>query len=385
LYKIYICKNYKYHYIYTPDGFVAIMKQIGTTKTMQYVAKDHLGSVMALYDTTRTLIEEFSYDAWGRRRNPTNWTYTSVPTATNTRHGFTGHEHLDKYALINMNGRVYDPVTGRFLSPDPVLQDPANAQNYNKYSYVLNNPLKYTDPSGNVITGGVTLNFAPDVKGVSRRMSMASERAWQEMKAQVGSGNQTGSLMLMLLGLGGIDPFGTSGGGGGAAPAGGDCESNSSGAGDNPFNHIKGEFNYITSDFNYYKALHIADSKTRKMIEIKEATDIFNLDEMIDFGIVTTGGLIGLKFTYLGTMTFSFSVCYEANLIMGGITNDRYNSYGNNEGIYAINVSSPGALTRAALFLASDNSFLDWYDSPIDGAPTIPYYCYQNFLNGLNH
>jgi len=49
-----------------------------------------------------------------------------------------------------MNGRVYDPVTGRFLSPDPVLQDPANAQNYNKYSYVWNNPLKYTDPSGNI-------------------------------------------------------------------------------------------------------------------------------------------------------------------------------------------------------------------------------------------
>ncbi len=148
MYKIYICKNYKYHYIYTPDGLVAIMKQIGTTKTMQYVAKDHLGSVMALYDDTRTLIEEFSYDAWGRRRNPTNWTYTSVPTATNTRHGFTGHEHLDKYALINMNGRVYDPVTGRFLSPDPYIQNPYSAQNFDRYSYCWNNPLKYVDPSG---------------------------------------------------------------------------------------------------------------------------------------------------------------------------------------------------------------------------------------------
>jgi len=143
-----VLKPTKYHYIYTPDGLVAIMKQIGTTKTMQYAAKDHLGSVMALYSDTRTLIEEFSYDAWGRRRNPTNWTYTSVPTATNTRHGYTGHEHLDKFALINMNGRVYDPIIGRFLSPDPYIQAPYFAQNFDRYSYVWNNPLKYVDPSG---------------------------------------------------------------------------------------------------------------------------------------------------------------------------------------------------------------------------------------------
>ena len=138
----------RYHYIYTPDGLVAIMNQFRTTKTMQYVAKDHLGSVMALYSDSRTLIEEFSYDAWGRRRNPTNWTYTNVPTATNTRHGYTGHEHLDKFALINMNGRVYDPVIGRFLSPDPYIQAPYFAPNFDRYSYVWNNPLKYIDPSG---------------------------------------------------------------------------------------------------------------------------------------------------------------------------------------------------------------------------------------------
>ena len=62
--------------------------------------------------------------------------------------GYTGHEHLDAFGLINMNGRVYDPYIGRFLSPDPLVQQPGNLQNYNRYSYVLNNPLKYTDPSG---------------------------------------------------------------------------------------------------------------------------------------------------------------------------------------------------------------------------------------------
>ncbi len=62
--------------------------------------------------------------------------------------GYTFHEHLPQFALINMNGRVYDPVLGRFLSPDPYVQAPTNTQNYNRYSYCINNPLKYVDLSG---------------------------------------------------------------------------------------------------------------------------------------------------------------------------------------------------------------------------------------------
>ncbi len=82
---------------------------------------------------------------------------------TKTIRGYTGHEMLPKFALINMNGRMYDPVLGRMLSPDNYVQNPNNAQNYNRYTYVLNNPLKYTDPSGEkwwhwllgeILTGG---------------------------------------------------------------------------------------------------------------------------------------------------------------------------------------------------------------------------------------
>lgn len=73
-----------------------------------------------------------------------------APSFTFTR-GYTGHEHLDMFALTNMNGRVYDPVIGRFLSPDPYVQLPDFSQNYNRYSYVLNNPLMYSDPSGEFI------------------------------------------------------------------------------------------------------------------------------------------------------------------------------------------------------------------------------------------
>ena len=64
--------------------------------------------------------------------------------------GYTGHEHLPMFGLINCNARLYDPAIGRFLSPDPYVQNPFMSQNFNRYSYALNNPLIYSDPSGEV-------------------------------------------------------------------------------------------------------------------------------------------------------------------------------------------------------------------------------------------
>jgi len=77
-----------------------------------------------------------------------------------TRHGFTGHEELPEVGLIHMNGRVYDPVLGRFLSADPQIQFPDNLQSYNRYSYVMNNPLVYTDPSGFGLFGSIGKFFS---------------------------------------------------------------------------------------------------------------------------------------------------------------------------------------------------------------------------------
>lgn len=69
-----------------------------------------------------------------------DWSYNNIPSSHIFDWGFTGHEHLDQFELINMNGRVYDPALGRFFSPDPIIQAPANSQNYNRYSYGLNKP-----------------------------------------------------------------------------------------------------------------------------------------------------------------------------------------------------------------------------------------------------
>ena len=97
-------------------------------------------------------VEEQSFDAWGRNRNVTNWSYDNISATSLLFRGYTGHEMLHEFGLINMNGRMYDPVLGRMLSPDNYVQSPFMPQNYNRYSYCWNNPLMFTDPDGEIVT-----------------------------------------------------------------------------------------------------------------------------------------------------------------------------------------------------------------------------------------
>ncbi len=144
-------KLYQYTYLTGPQGVfgVHIINPDGS-EDIRYIHQDHLGSWNAITDEYGNLIQELSFDAWGNRRNPQTWrAYSTTPPEALCDRGFTGHEHLYDFNLINMNGRVYDPVIGRMLSPDNFVQSPGFSQSLNRYSYCLNNPLKYIDPSGN--------------------------------------------------------------------------------------------------------------------------------------------------------------------------------------------------------------------------------------------
>ena len=127
-----------------------------TLVKVEYWHKDHLGSLITTTDHTGAVTQRYAYDPFGKRRF-TNGTYDSFGTliidwTTNTNsgtdRGFTGHEQLDDIGIVHMNGRLFDATLGRFLQGDPLIQDPNNLQNYNRYGYCFNNPMTCSDPSG---------------------------------------------------------------------------------------------------------------------------------------------------------------------------------------------------------------------------------------------
>lgn len=110
---------------------------------------DHLGSILTVTNDAGMIIHEQNFDPWGRYRDPNTGAFLSSTGAPSWLYrGYTGHEHLDEFTLINMNGRLFDPVVARFLSTDLYISDPENSNAYNRYTYCLNNPLKYSDPDG---------------------------------------------------------------------------------------------------------------------------------------------------------------------------------------------------------------------------------------------
>ena len=113
------------------------------------VLYNHLCSRSTITDAEGNVEQKLIFDAWGNLRSPYTWTgpFEGKPMLDR---GFTGHEHHYAFGLINMNGRMYDPVMSSFLSVDNYVQAPDFSQSFNRYAYCLNNPLKYTDPDGEI-------------------------------------------------------------------------------------------------------------------------------------------------------------------------------------------------------------------------------------------
>ena len=122
------------------DGGVMAIREAGGPISLYIPFTDNLGSITRIYNGSGTMMFWAAYDAWGNQ--------TVYNNSIGFHRGYCGHEMLPDFGLINMNGRLYDPLLGRFLSTDNFVQEPYDSQNFNRYSYCLNNPLKYTDPSG---------------------------------------------------------------------------------------------------------------------------------------------------------------------------------------------------------------------------------------------
>ena len=151
---------------------------------------DRLGSVVSVADANGGLIDSAGrgFDPFGKPREDDwrdsdgqNGETPAQPGDLNrndlTTRGFTGHEHLNEIDLIHMNGRVYDYNLGRFLSVDPFIQFPENSQSMNAYSYILNNPLSGTDPTGYTTE-------APDASQSGTGNSSGGDSATDQVKAR---------------------------------------------------------------------------------------------------------------------------------------------------------------------------------------------------------
>jgi RHS repeat-associated protein len=133
---------------------------------LYYLFRDYLGSILLITNNLGIAVEQRHFDAWGNIVKLTDGGGNNLTDFVILNRGYTGHEHLTKVGLIHMNGRLYDPLLHRFLSPDNFVQDPYNTQNYNRYGYVLNNPLSHVDPSGEFIVEAATFTLYMAIKAL---------------------------------------------------------------------------------------------------------------------------------------------------------------------------------------------------------------------------
>src|SRR5262249_44235777 len=182
----------------------------GDGPQMLYYHRDHLGSITAISNEAGAVVEPLAYEAYGKRRFPTGLADPGNSIlGLHTERGFTAHEHLDELGLIHMNGRVYDPLLGRFFTADPTIESPGNLQSYNRYSYVWNNPLGASDPTGyrrccslkSIVAIAATPFVGPTVlAGAGAAAYVATQAVMQIGGAFIGTGYVLGGTAGALAG-----------------------------------------------------------------------------------------------------------------------------------------------------------------------------------------
>ncbi|MCP1301662.1 hypothetical protein NK356_21020 [Chryseobacterium sp. S0630] len=181
----------------------------------EFLHKDYIGSILAISDEAGNKLEQRHFDAWG------NFTHLQIGNGAIITDqnvilslskdlvidcGYTSHEHFAEIGIIHMNGRLYDPLLRRFLNADENIQEPYNTQNYNKYGYVLNNPLMFNDPSGEFWVAGFFLTYlAPIIWGVAvGTLISAGMYAIQSLVMNSWSWNGFANALLMGAVTGGV-------------------------------------------------------------------------------------------------------------------------------------------------------------------------------------
>jgi len=225
---------------------------------LQFTLKDRLGSATTLADQNGNIVSQRYFDPFGRtastggghrtdivNKNTLQSKLQDLDVTNKNRRGFTDHEHLNEQQLIHMNGRIYDYNLGRFMSVDPLIQSPTSTQSVNPYSYIMNNPLAGTDPTGyaacsstgshlkgqsGVFCSAIEYGSGDSGKKQTRseptKISNGASLAQEELPANLqtselnGQGsiaskwdNATSTEQLLELGQGLIDYFNNAGGG----------------------------------------------------------------------------------------------------------------------------------------------------------------------------
>ena len=166
----------------------AVLSVTDDSEKYLYLHRDYLGSITLITDNAGNPVERRHFDAWGNITSYWNAEgKTTIPAeGILLDRGYTGHEHLQTVGFIHMNGRLYDPVLHRFLQPDNFVQDPFNTQNFNRYGYVLNNPLLYIDPTGEYGEEGLTPNQQRGLGGLLGSLGYTIKENWPEIKDWIG-------------------------------------------------------------------------------------------------------------------------------------------------------------------------------------------------------
>ena len=162
-----------------PYSAPAVYNSNGEEGKLLFLHRDQLGSIVAITDLNGKLVEARHFDAWGKVLSITDGNGNKLDKLLLDR-GYTGHEYLASVGLIHCNGRLYDPALHRFLQPDNFVQDPFNTQNFNRYGYCLNNPLKYTDPNGEIIWAAVIVGAIIGATSYATSAAMNNSWSWEK-------------------------------------------------------------------------------------------------------------------------------------------------------------------------------------------------------------